>query len=369
MNPLKHPLLFSLLLALIAGVSYLATRPEISLRDRDRLAGVNPAGDSVWWRDREVGDISLVKFAQLMRQKSDKGDSIRLAFLTYKDSVGILNPAGWDEAQFRRVFYNGRPASKWEQLQGRLPIRILPGGGFVARLDTMNGRASIYLPYEVLYSVMHYKGTLAGNDAASQEVSSQTPQAITITPALADSIIAAKSGKLIQTEGMVWQHVSALIAGAGPQVRNGSAMTQLCYLWRNAKQNWVYINDPYLADHQDRWRSASETIQTWYFDNAHSYSGDCDDFAILVASFARQVGFESRFVASYGARGGHAYAECFIPNDQWQQALKDIRDFFPPKSPLFYSPGENGNWLNLDWWADHIGGPYYQGTRIIYSDL
>ena len=95
------------------------------------------------------------------------------------------------------------------------------------------------------------------------------------------------------------------------------------------------MNDPYSA--ADTWRPADETINDYYFVNGRNYTGDCDDFAILMASFARQIGFPASIMAVYNGDEGHAYAEYY-----------------------------NGmKWIPMDWFSEELGGRPYQGTRIV----
>jgi hypothetical protein len=283
-----------------------------------------------------------------------------------KDSVLFRKPSGWTAEKFRRVFFNGRIRDNWEDLYKNIPVRSLPDGGFVARMDTMGSKDFVYLPYEILYSVVRCPDRANGvvNGKGGQSPGS-VPNKITMQQGDAEEIIASGKKGLIETEGIVWQHVSSLIAKA--DLKTGSSVTQLCYLWKHAKDNWVYINDPATKTHEDTWRSASETIGTYNFDETNKYSGDCDDFAILVASFARQVGLESRFIGAYGSQGGHAFAEFFVPKADWDKTLSEIGQFFHYNGVINYTTGNGGNWINLDWWADHIGGPYYPGVRKVFD--
>ena len=139
----------------------------------------------------------------------------------------------------------------------------------------------------------------------------------------------------IQTEGIVRQNVVDILS----KHPNLSQEKQLEVLWRYAKDNWNYMNDPHSVN--DTWRPADETINDYYFVNGKNYTGDCDDFAILMASFARQIGFPTAFVAVYGQDGGHAYAEF-----------------------------HNGKkWIPMDWFSNKFGGNPYPGHKVdVYRD-
>lgn len=346
----------ALFIILILG-AYYYTYPTISTAQKESLESVSPPLDSLIFDKREAGNISLTKFIGLVRKI--KGiDSTSIVSTKNNDSLLFIKPKSWTEKKFRRVFYNGREKSKWEDMFLNLPIEILnqPNYGFAVKIDSVDRKPYLYLPYEILFSVVNF-----AHDETEKIilVPNETPNKITIQPNDAEEIISAKKGNLIQTEGIVWKHVSELLAKANLQ--NSSKVAQLCYLWKYAKDNWVYINDPVTKNYEDTWRPASETIETYYFGNTYKYTGDCDDFAILVASFARQIGLESRFVAAYGAEGGHAYSEFFVPASEWSTTVKKIG------ANVNYTPGNGGNWINLDWWGNHVGGEYFKGTRRIYD--
>lgn len=356
-----NPIVVSILLIILIGGVYYFTRSTISTAQKDKLQNNTLPHDSLIFDKREVGNISLNKFTDLI--SNFRGiDSTSIVPSKNLDSLLFFKPASWSEEKFRRVFYNDRDASKWERMYCNLPIKTFEKHvfGFAVKIDSIDNKPYLYLPYEILFSVVKYANNETGSIPISPNKINETPNPITIKPNEADEIISVKKGNLIQTEGIVWKHVSELIAKSNLQ--NGSKVAQLCYLWKYAKDNWIYINDPVTSNREDTWRSASETIETYYFDNTHKYTGDCDDFAILVASFARQVGLDSRFIGSYGVDGGHAYSEFFVPASKWSSAKKDIGNV-----TINYMTGNNGYWINLDWWGDHVGGKYFNGKRIIYE--
>ena len=63
--------------------------------------------------------------------------------------------------------------------------------------------------------------------------------------------------------------------------------------------NWKYVNDPKGFEY---FSPASETIKL-------KLSGDCDDFAIVMAATLQAIGANTRVVMAYGEKSGHAYAE------------------------------------------------------------
>jgi len=152
------------------------------------------------------------------------------------------------------------------------------------------------------------------------------------------------------------------------------SVAQICAIWYHLKENWRYVNDPrskeYLAP-------ASETIKV-------GLAGDCDDFAILMASLIEAIGGSARVVIAQGKSGAHAYCEVYMAsNEQGSQVVINsiaTRDFFKKLfSELrivsnhrfhYHKDSAGGCWLNLDWGADYPGGAFFEATRqiFIYAD-
>lgn len=106
--------------------------------------------------------------------------------------------------------------------------------------------------------------------------------------------------------------------------------------------HWHYIHDPALD--KDTWRAADVTIQ---LSHKGKFPGDCDDFAILMASLAKQIGLKSRVVGAYSSLGGHAFAEFLLKNrNDLSNSILNSFDRFKD---------EQGIWVSLDWFegSDH----------------
>ncbi|MGE0790049.1 MAG: FHA domain-containing protein [Sandaracinaceae bacterium] len=135
-------------------------------------------------------------------------------------------------------------------------------------------------------------------------------------------------------------------------------MEQVAAIWSTVRGRWRYVNDPRGDEY---FAKASETIQD-------EYAGDCDDFAIVLASMIEAIGGEARIVMLDGEQGGHAYTEVCLHEtpeevaqrlathyrthwDQYlgRQRLENIHFRSSPSCPV---------WLNLDWNARVPGGPY-----------
>ena len=145
------------------------------------------------------------------------------------------------------------------------------------------------------------------------------------------------------------------IAGSTPGSLN---IGQLCDLFDYCISNWSYVND---AQKGEAIELASNTLQ-------NGLNGDCDDFAVLMASMVMAVGGEARISYVYKGNHGHAFAEVNIGSTD----VKDVESYVSTrysriyKGNTWYRTDDYGNhWLNLDWWERHPGGRYYESDRGI----
>jgi hypothetical protein len=126
---------------------------------------------------------------------------------------------------------------------------------------------------------------------------------------------------------------------------------QVARLWTYVRERWRYVNDPQGNEYFAR---ASETIE-------NQFTGDCDDFGILMMSMITAIGGEARLVMMDGPRGGHAYAEACVhqsPDTVRRRLSKHYRRVRRVES-IHYRPAKDcAVWLNLDWNAGVPGGPY-----------
>ena len=133
---------------------------------------------------------------------------------------------------------------------------------------------------------------------------------------------------------------------------------QVARVWNEVRARWHYVNDP---RGQEYFAKASESIQ-------NDYAGDCDDFAIVLASMITAIGGDARVVMMDGPGGGHAYAEACLndPPDTirdklaaFYRAHRDARLGRQTLSEIHYRPSATCPvWLNLDWNAGVPGGDY-----------
>ena len=163
-----------------------------------------------------------------------------------------------------------------------------------------------------------------------------------------DKIPPAK-GTLIQVEGLVLKEVTELTINLKT---SSSPVDQVLMLKDHVKKNWHYIFDPKTG--KDTWRSAEATLSLKY---KNKYTGDCDDYAILLASFARQVGLESRVVGGFDGGAGHAFAE-FSVDKKTAEILYEYTDI--------RTDGYN-YWVSLDWFDGSDHNKYLKDIKIILN--
>jgi len=305
-------------------------KPRLSGELRGKFENQNP-NDSTMIESRQIGNISLDKFIGLALQAS-KSDFDTTCVKRNSDSILII-------VKQPKMFFGADAGKWWTKKYSNSPIRILDNNSFKAKVNKINTKEYIYIPYQILSCLVDFIGE-SNSVKSTQNTIPKDGSGSDITFQEKDLVKVEENGTKIQTGGWVFKNVSDVITKNGDH--SGDKEKQLEILWKYARSHWTYINDP--AGTEDTWRSASETIETYYFTTEKQYTGDCDDFAILMASFARQVGLESRFVCAIGNLGGHAYAE--------------------------YQRESDGKWIPMDWFSDKFGGKPYEGKRIkIFDNL
>lgn len=131
---------------------------------------------------------------------------------------------------------------------------------------------------------------------------------------------------------------------------------QICNIFDYCYNNWKYVNDPKTLEFIE---FASNTI-------INGLNGDCDDFAVLICSMILSIGGEARINFAYGTEGGHAFTEVNIGNTN----KSEIENYLKIRYKSIYSnigiatrtDNDNSVWLNLDWFAKHPGGKYFDYT-------
>ncbi len=120
---------------------------------------------------------------------------------------------------------------------------------------------------------------------------------------------------------------------------------QLCSLFDDTKENIQYISDP---RGKDLWSKPGETLTVG--------AGDCDDYAILLASLVESIGGTSRVYLT----DTHAFAAVYIGNNTEEMATA-IGKYYDPV-PIYYTTDEYGSWLLMDPTSSMYAGGLPGGT-------
>ena len=129
---------------------------------------------------------------------------------------------------------------------------------------------------------------------------------------------------------------------------------QVCDIFDYCNDNWKYVNDP---SQSDLFQKASNTIR-------NGLTGDCDDFAILMASMLLAIGGDARVNVAWTSDSGHAFTELNLGSKDIKTCADYIRARYDFTGSVWYRKDSEGNgWLNLDWWAKHPGGEYFEGKQ------
>jgi len=129
---------------------------------------------------------------------------------------------------------------------------------------------------------------------------------------------------------------------------------QICDIFDHCYNGWKYVNDPKGNEIVEY---ASNTI-------SNGLNGDCDDFAVLVCSMILSIGGEARINFAYGQNGGHAFTEVNIGKTDIEEYIsKRYKSVYDNSGIWTRTDKQGNNWLNLDWFAKHPGGKYFDYTH------
>lgn len=138
---------------------------------------------------------------------------------------------------------------------------------------------------------------------------------------------------------------------------------QVCDLWETVSSRWTYVEDPRGTDY---FSPASSTITL-------GLKGDCDDYAIVVASMIESVGGESRIVSARNGTYAHAYPEVYIgtTQEEYEAVAAYIRERYLVTDVGCHITRDGDvtrYWLNLDWGSRYPGGKFFEdsGERTAY---
>ncbi len=158
-----------------------------------------------------------------------------------------------------------------------------------------------------------------------------------------------------------------IIVGISP---GDHTIDQVCLIYATIKNSWVLTGDPRGIDY---YRFANETLRQGRKVNRIG-AGDCDDFALLMASMVESIGGSTRVMLAYSPSGSHAYAEVYLGKmgsdnvnklKEWLKLKYDVSELSA------HWDKETGDvWLNLDWGkniavAAYPGSSFFDATEHI----
>lgn len=143
---------------------------------------------------------------------------------------------------------------------------------------------------------------------------------------------------------------SVNIAGHSPGTYN---LGQACDIFDYCYNNWKYVNDPKAREVVEY---ASNTLK-------NGLNGDCDDFAVLICSMILSIGGEARINYAYSSNSAHAFTEVNLGRAEISQSEYYIsmryKKVYKNDGIWSRTDGSGNKWLNLDWFAKHPGGQYF----------
>lgn len=108
---------------------------------------------------------------------------------------------------------------------------------------------------------------------------------------------------------------------------------QICSLFDDTKNNIQYISDP---RGRDVWSPPYDTLTV--------EAGDCDDYAILLASLVESIGGTTRIYLT----DTHAFAAVYIGDEKNTADVVEAIGNYYGHVPVYYTTDEYGSWLMLD---------------------
>ena len=131
--------------------------------------------------------------------------------------------------------------------------------------------------------------------------------------------------------------------------RKYGKLTRYFSLFKHIRLNWKYVNDPVNMDYYSPPIESMELL-----------AGDCDDYAILMASSVMAIGGEARVVISES----HMYTEVKVGKSKDIDAVSHVvRTLFPDEvnsGKIHFHETNDELWINFDYTARHPGGYFLE---------
>jgi hypothetical protein len=195
----------------------------------------------------------------------------------------------------------------------------------------------------------------------------EIPKLVTNTPTPTST-----SSSLLSSNAKNAKSISGAIDGSNSAVRSFALnaisskhggdynVQQVCDIYDELLGSWTYVNDPAVSS--DYYADADESVKL--------LKGDCDDYAVLMASCIQAIGGSPRIVLANNGQSGHAYAELYMTDKKSDadNLVKTISRRYNGQYVYYHTSTINGKtqyWLNLDWSANHPGGSFYKNSGKI----
>jgi WD40 repeat protein len=143
------------------------------------------------------------------------------------------------------------------------------------------------------------------------------------------------------------------------------SINQVSAIYRHLveEKTWNYFNDP---SSQEYYKYANQTLEDGYRAGTEAV-GDCDDFAILMASLVESLHGTARIIFAHDEQTDedHAYAQLYV-GENGDPIVAKIENFIKdewgvPSVPGLSRSDDNSLWLNLDYNATYPGGFVFGG--------
>lgn len=178
--------------------------------------------------------------------------------------------------------------------------------------------------------------------------------------------------KISQISQIVREEASMFLDGNDESPNIGQIMSIFEYYkyGNNTTKIWLNTNDPRGFN----WAYANESNQMGKKTGNNS-AGDYDDSAIVMSALVDSIGGTSRIVQGTNPEEAHAFAEVYLGRDTGQDSdVQGIIEYLKQNLSVdkIYTHVDTDTkdiWLNLDWLADHPGGPFYEADKYaIYGN-
>lgn len=140
---------------------------------------------------------------------------------------------------------------------------------------------------------------------------------------------------------------------------------QVRLIYEHLADRWAPAPDPHGFEYpRYAWDSISQG------EGDYSGSGDCDDFAIVIASLIENMGGTTRIILANGLTGGHAFTEVYLGKlntTEFERIDGWLRDRYHDGIHYHINDTTDEVWLNLDWGDNPLNPSLKLGEKIIFN--